>query len=137
MDRDIVVDTNVIRLYGTALDPAFRQFFTWLFRRGVLAYSQKLLGEYGRLRSNEVAALINHLMTGRRLQKYDRQVIENINDRHFRYRSNHADRWHVRLVMCTNRRLCLSQDQRLVSDVNRFPRFKSKAAVHPNQLKYQ
>ena len=137
MKKDIVVDTTVIRLYGVASDPIFRDFFSWLFKKGVLACSQMLLTEYGRTRSNTVASLIDHLVIQGRFRKYDRQKISAVNDRHFTYTCNHADRCHVQLVMCTYRRFCLSQDGDLVNDVNRFPRFKASAATRPDHLNYK
>lgn len=100
MENDIVVDATVIRLYGAARDPVFKDFFRWLFGEGILACSQMLLVEYGRIGSNAVASLIDHLVRERRLQKYTRERIRRIDDRHFAYTCNYADRWHVRLV-CT------------------------------------
>lgn len=137
MVRDIVVDTTVIRLYGVAGDPVFKDFFRWLFGEGVLAHSQMLLTEYMRIGSNTVASLIDHLIIAGRFRKYERKDIEAINDKHFAYTCNYTDRCHVQLVMCTERRLCLSQDANLVNDVNRFPRFKATAATRPDQLNYE
>lgn len=137
MEKDIVVDTTIIRLYGGASDPVFKKFFSWLFSKGVLACSQMLLSEYKRIGSNAVASLIDHLIRNRRFRRYERTKVDAIRAKHFRYGCNYDDKCHVRLVMCTQRRLCLSQDRRLVRDVNCFPGYRARAARRPNELKYE
>ncbi len=137
MVEDIVVDTTVMRLYGVAKDPTFKAFFAWLRGKGTLACSKKLLMEYGRVQSMFITTLMDELIRSGRFQNYAKERIAKIKDSHFQYRCNYEDRWHLRLVMCTYRRLCLSQDNKLVEDVNCFSGFYARAARNPGELDYK
>ena len=137
MDSDIVVDTNVIRLYGVAGDPVFKTFFAWLRSNGILACSQKLLVEYHRSGSSLVAGLVADLLIARRLRKYSPSEIESIRHGRYRFRSNRADHHHVKLVMRSCRRLCLSLDEDLRYDVNNFPGYGGQAASRPDEIPYR
>ncbi len=137
MEPDIVVDSNVMRLYGAAHDPAFKAFFSWLRTAGVLACSQKMLVEYSRTGSSLIAALLDELLLASRFRKYSGDQIATIKQRHYKFRSNYADHVHVKLVMCTCRRLCLSQDDSLRYDVTHFPGFAAQAAARPEDLPYR
>lgn len=134
--KDIFVDTNRIRLYGVAKDPVFKVFFTWLFKKGTLTCSQKLLVEYGGINSDAIASLIDHLIREGRLDKHPKKIIESVDDAHFHYLSNKKDRWHVKTVMCSRRKLCLAFDSNFVRDVKAFPRHRAQAASKPNALPY-
>jgi hypothetical protein len=136
MEPDIVVDANVMRLYGVADDPLFKVFFAWLRSDGVLACSQKMLVEYGRTGSSLIAALLDQLLLASRLRKYAPAEIKAIKRGKYKFRSNYTDHVHVRLVMCTYRRLCLSQDENLRYDVNNFPGYAARAAARPEDLPY-
>lgn len=136
--KDIVVDTSAMRLFEGAKDPDFKNFFRWLVSEGVLTVSNYLLKEYSGIGSNGVAALIDILRSTNppRYNKIERKRIDTFNDRGFRYSCNRKDKCHVKLVMLSFRRLALAQDSNLVNDVNRFPRYKARAAKRPHLLPY-
>ncbi len=119
--KDIVIDTNVIRLYDTPADPRFKALFIWLSSSGTLSVSKKLLNEYFGTGNRLLAPLINRLIAGKRFVAIESSEIKAFTlDRHFRYTCNYKDRWHARLVFLTTRKRLVSFDIPLVKDVNRF-----------------
>lgn len=133
--KDIVIDATAIRLFGVAKDIEFIKFFSWLQNDGVLTVSSYLIKDYNGFRSHYIAALLSHLINSGRFNKIPTKTIKSFKDHHYRYRCN--DRFHVRLVMLSDRRLALSNDDNFIYDVNNFPGMRSTAARRPSQLPYQ
>src|SRR5437762_14387561 len=119
--RDIVIDTNVIRLYDKPADPIFKALFKWLGEKGSLVVSQKLLIEYVGTGNILLAGLISQLIKKKRFIRVQNHALNSFTaDRHYNYRCNPKDKWHARLVFLSPRKLLVSLDNNLVSDVNRF-----------------
>jgi hypothetical protein len=137
--KDIVVDTNILRLIGKAKDPEFVSFFSWLRKIGVLTVSTYLIKEYSGVGSPEIAALIEALKhsTPCRFNKVRKTEIDRFDDRHFKYACNFRDRCHVKLVMLSCRKIAISQDNNFINDVNRFPRYHARASNRPSGLNYE
>lgn len=119
--KDIVVDTNIIRLYGNSPDVQLRDFFLWLDQFGCLTISQKLLREYIGTGNRLLASFIDNLTKNGRLIRIENSVLKRFNDdRHYKYTCNHEDILHARLVFLSSRKLLLSEDVKLVKAVNDF-----------------
>lgn len=119
--KDIVIDTNVIRLYDKPADPIFKALFKWLGQRGTLVVSQKLVVEYGGIGNKLLAGLINRLIAEKRFIRIDSEAIKNfVEDKRYNYTCNGKDVWHARLVFLSPRKLLVSFDDKLVNDVNGF-----------------
>ena len=138
--KDIVVDTNVIRLYDKPSDPQFKSLFKWLHEHGTLAISQKLLAEYIGIGNTLLAGLINRLIANGRLSHIGSKELKAFaEDRRYRYRSNARDHWHARLVFLSTRKLLVSIDKKLVNDVNGFKKLggvKPRASSSPSPAFY-
>jgi hypothetical protein len=141
LTRDIVVDTNIIRLYANPDDPLIRALFVWIRDFGTLALSQKLLAEYIGIGNRDLAGLIDRLTRAGRINSISNQRLKEFNqDRHYAYTANSKDRWHARLVFLSIRKLLVSVDKKLINDVNGFKRMggvKPRATSRPQRALYQ
>jgi hypothetical protein len=121
--KDVVIDQNVMRLYGAAKDVAFISFFTWLRQKGTLTMSRSLLKEYGGGGHDLVFVLINEMTRDGRYNLIGNSEIDAFtDDRHYRYTCNGKDRSHARLVFLSFRKRLIAFDRALRSDVNNFKR---------------
>lgn len=135
--KDIFVDSNVIKIYPNVQDEDFKKFFYWLVRDGYLIISNALLGEYNRIRSNAIASLLEYLYKNNRLVKVETKDLECIREKSYKYRCNMADRVHVKLVMVSNRKLGLAFDKKLLHDINNFPGYRASASYKPSKIPYK
>jgi hypothetical protein len=133
--NDVVIDTNVARLFDAPADPKLKPLFGWLAKKGSLAVSQRLLVEYSRHGNQILAALIRDLDDSRRLNKIAAARIKAFtDDGHFAYKCNNADVWHARTVFLSVRKILVSFDGSLRDDVNAFKKIdgiKSRAFDYP------
>jgi hypothetical protein len=133
--KDIVIDTNIIRLYDAPADSIFKQLFKWLGEQGSLVVSQKLVAEYEGIGNKLLAGLVARLIATKRFIRVETHDIKAFTeDRRYRYTCNHEDRWHARLVFLSTRKLLVSRDNNLVNDVNGFRKIngiKPKATKSP------
>lgn len=133
-NKDIVIDTQVMRLYDTPSDPRYKDLFTWIAKGcGKLAVSQKLLVEYFGTQNPLIGVLINQLIAEGRLIRIDSSPIKQFKaDKHYGYTCNIEDIWHARLVFISNRKKLVTHDQALCDDVNGF---KQVNGVKPSAVK--
>jgi predicted nucleic acid-binding protein len=138
--KDIVIDTNVIRLYDEPGDPIFKALFAWLGQHGTLVVSQKLVTEYGGTGNELLAGLIGQLMKTKRFIRVQTSELKAFKaDAHYNYLCNKKDVWHARLVFVSRRKLLVSLDNNLVDDVNGFQKIsgiKPRATRRPNREFY-
>lgn len=132
--KDVVIDTNVIRLYDAPGDPKLKALFVWLSEHGALAVSQKLLKEYDGIGNRLLAPLINRLIAQQRFLRISNSELRAFTeDRHRIYTCNPKDQWHARLVFLSIRKLLVSHDNKLVNDVNNF---KKVSGIKPRATKF-
>lgn len=138
--KDVVLDTNVMRLYDKPKDPAFQVFFRWLRSAGTLTASQKLIAEYCGSTNTLIFVLINELLRDKRYNLIPSQVIKEFSqDKNFHYTCNNKDHYHARLVFLSYRKRLIGLDKKLVNDVNAFPKVdgvKPCACRHPKYCCY-
>jgi hypothetical protein len=139
--KDIVIDTNVMRLYDKPADKTFVDLFAWLGEKGTLTVSQKLINEYEGTGNRLLAGLIDRLTKSSRYNRINNSALKAFNeDRHYNYTCNGQDRWHARLVFLSIRKRLVSIDNRLVNDVNDFRRvsgIKPRATRSPPKNFYE
>lgn len=141
-NRDVVIDTQVMRLYDTPSDLSYKELFSWLVKGcGKLTVSQKLLVEYCGTQNILIGVLINQLQAEGRLIRIGNQQIAQIGvDKHYQYTCNNEDIDHARLVFLSNRKKLITHDQALAKDVNGFKKVngvKPTAVKQPAQNYYQ
>lgn len=139
--KDIVIDTNVIRLYDKPKDKRFLAFFKWLREKGTLGVSKKLIAEYGGTGNRLIFVLINELQKKGRYDLIPNKKIKEFKkDKNFNYTCNNKDIYHARLVFLSKRKLLVGFDTKLVNDINRFKKVdgvKPKACKKPSPGFYE
>jgi hypothetical protein len=130
--NDIVIDTNIARLFDAPADPKLKPLFVWLKDRGHLAVSQSLLNEYSRHGNRLLAILIRDLIDKKRLNRISNQALKDfLHDKHYKYCCNLEDIPHARTVFLSNRKILISFDINLCKDVNGFKKLnKIKAKAY-------
>lgn len=122
--KSIVIDTCVMRLYDAPADPKFKELFLWLQKSGSLVVSQKLIIEYIGTQNRNITILLNKFnldANNKRIIKLEKEAIESFNeDRIFNYTCNIEDHYHARLVFLSPRKKLISQDNKIINDVNKF-----------------
>ena len=120
--NDIVVDANVMSLYGTAAAGQHKGLFVWLGCCGGLCISKAVLREYSRQGSPLVAALVDRLLRDKRCSFIKNSTLKAFEaDAGYAYTCNAEDVAIARTVFRSFRKLLISMDVRLRSDVNGFP----------------
>ena len=121
--KDVVIDTNVMRLYDSPKDKVFKLFFKWLRTKGTLTMSKKLLIEYGGTGNQKIFILINELQRNGRYNLVDSNVLKSFNhDKNFSYTCNNKDKYHAKLVFLSYRKRLIAFDNAFVNDVNLYPK---------------
>ncbi|ACX96366.1 hypothetical protein Hneap_1536 [Halothiobacillus neapolitanus c2] len=140
----IVIDTCVIRLYDAPLDPKYCELFNWINTEGTLYISQKLLNEYVSTKNRNIDILLAMLVKNEEKIRIVRISKNQINtfkiDKNFNYTCNNEDIDHSRLVFLSPRKKLISQDLKLISDINRFKKvdgIKPSATKHPDPAFYK
>lgn len=138
--KDIVIDTNVMRLYDSPKDDVFKKFFHWIRSKGILTMSRKLLLEYGGSGNQKIFVLINELQRKGRYNLIGNKTLKTFTrDRHFKYTCNYKDKHHAKLVFLSHRKRLIAFDDRLIGDVNSFPKIngvKPCACKKPDKCCY-
>jgi len=136
----LVVDTCVIRLYDLPLDPAYAELFKWIDEEGILYVNKKLVGEYISTGNRQVSILLQKLTKDskkKRLIDIKKSEIERFDlDRNFRYTCNFEDQYHSKTVFLSPNKKLITQDKKLLGDVNRFKKVagkKPEAVIRPKK----
>lgn len=120
--NDIVVDANVMALYGTSAAGKHRDLFAWLRCCGGLCVSKAILKEYCRQGSPLVASLLDSLLKEKRCSSIANSTLKAfIADTGYNYTCNVQDINVARTVFRSFRKSLVSLDNKLRVDVNNFP----------------
>lgn len=119
--NDIVIDANVMTLFGKGGAAAYKNLFTWLRCCGGLCVSKAVLNEYSRQGSPLVASLVDLLLRERRCSSIKNSTIKAFGaDSNYNYTCNHQDIPVARTVFRSFRKALISLDGNLRNDVNGF-----------------
>lgn len=149
----IVIDTCVMRLYNAPLDPKYLNLFKWLTERGELYVSQKLVNEYMGTGNRNINILLSQMTRNSSesnikvepelkptIVKISKKSIEGfIADKRYNYTCNIEDRYHAKLVFLSPRKKLISQDKKILSDINGFKKIngiKPSAETKPDPIFY-
>ena len=158
--KDIFIDNNIAKNFAAPLDPHYKELIQWLneydselvkndFSKlhefAHLVVSQKLLVEYLNSsrdcsKPNAIPAIINRLQIQGRIHKKSKSEIEEFKNKFFtkqiekRLLSNVEDHCHIVCVLLSNRKLCLTYDENLTTDLNEFPGNVVKVEKRPENL---
>ncbi len=142
--KSIVIDTCIMRLYDNPIDPVYKDFFNWITHDGTLIISQGLLVEYLRTGNKNISLLLDKLNKNnekKRLIKIDSKDLKKFkDDKNFNYTCNTEDQMHAKLVFLSNRKKLVSQDGKLIIDINNFHKvggIKPEAVKRPSKEFYE
>ncbi len=161
--KDIFIDNNVAKNFATPLDPNYKDLIKWIneFDADIvmknpkkkldyahLVVTQKLLVEYLKSsrncsKPNAIPSIISRLTIQGRIQKKTKLEIENFKKVFFSKKieknllSNQEDRYHLVSVLLSKRKLCLTYDDNLTTDLNGFPGHTVIVEKRPEKLNYK
>lgn len=140
----IVIDTCVIRLYDAPLDPNYIKLFRWVQNDGTLYITKKLLIEYIGTGNRNIQILLNHLTKHEEQSRLITLKSSQINafneDKNYNYTCNLEDIYHSKLVFLSPRKKLISQDKKIIADVNGFKKvdgIKPSAMIRPEPDFYE
>lgn len=140
---DIVIDNSVARHFENPPDAHYRQLILWLQHLGSMAVSKKLFMEIKGTtcgnNSTSLLAIIGLLVREDRINRISNEDLKGFEIKNHiakKLLSNKKDHPHIKLVLLSFRKLCLSEDGNLVTDINKFFGYKATAANRPESLPY-
>lgn len=140
----IVIDTCVIRLYDAPLDPNYVKLFRWVQNDGTLYITKKLLIEYIGTGNRNIQILLNQLTKHEEKSRLITLKSSQINafneDKNYNYTCNLEDIYHSKLVFLSPRKKLISQDKKIIADVNGFKKvdgIKPSAMIRPEPDFYE
>ena len=159
MKRDIFIDNNIACRFSNPVDQNYKALVSWLNDnhvipndleddRAYLVVSNKLLKEYlascrGAFATNAIPNIVNKLTREGRLIKISNEQINTFKSTYFsktvekKLASNAEDRNHIPVVLLSERKMALTNDDKFASDLVNFPGFTVIVSDRPEQLPYK
>ena len=156
MKKDIFIDNNIAsRYFSNPIDADYIELIAWLqtFNKNededaYLVVSPFLLREYFESNRNansrtNIAQIIGDFTKQERLVQFNKKQIEAFQTTHFSKKtmkkllSNAQDRNHIPIILMSERRMALSEDNNLIHDLNQITGFTAITAKRPEELAYK
>ena len=155
MKKDIFIDNNIASKYfSTPTDEEYKKLIEWLAtynedeqNDAYLVVSPHLIREYNesnrnaRSETNILNLLIEFTKQGR-LVNFTKKQIEDFQQKYYSKKvlknllSNAKDRNHIPVVVLSDRKMALSEDNNFLSDLKEFSDFEAITAKRPENLNY-
>lgn len=154
MKKDIFIDNNIACRFANPMDPEMKKLIDWLMKNvegsdknAIMVVSPKLLHEYlascqGAYGMTSIPMIINQLTREGRLTKISNAQIKDFQMKFFskkvekNLRSNQEDRNHIPVVLLSERKYALTNDEKFTYDLRHFPGFKVLVCSKPGNLPY-
>lgn len=154
MKRDIFIDNNIACRFANPMDPEMKKLITWIMHNekdnednAFLVVSDKLLHEYfascqGAYGMTSIPMIVNKLTREGRLVKISNAEIKEFQHKYFtkkvekNLRSNQEDRNHIPVVLLSERKYALTNDDKFTYDLEHFPGFKVLVCSRPENMPY-
>lgn len=159
MKRDIFIDNNIACRFANPVDPNYKNLVAWLNDnhvipenqeddRAYLVVSNKLLKEYlsscrGAFATNAIPNIVNKMLREGRLVKISNDQINEFKSAYFtkaverKLTSNAEDRNHIPVVLLSERKMALTNDEKFTYDLVNFPGFTVIVSDRPEQIPYK
>ena len=153
--KDLLIDNDCAsKHFATPVLDEYRELIRWIMKFNndaddcVLVVSQKLLAEYYRSSSNAesltaIPQLLNLLTKQGRLIKISNSVLKETEKKLFTKKNlrsiscNKEDFPHIIAVALSNRKLAISEDEKLRQSINNFPKLNMQAFKRPSDFDYK
>ena len=158
MRKDLFIDNNIASKFSNPQDKEYIKLTEWLIKFNPedeennnkyahLVVSKKLLGEYNRsaqgaTSDTAIPVIISKLQIEGRLTIVTNQQIKDFKAANYsktterKLRSNKEDREHIPLVLLSDRKYGLSNDDNFIYDLLNFPGFTVLIEKRPENLPY-
>lgn len=154
MRKDIFIDNNIACRFTNPMDPEMKKLIAWIMRyekdgddNAILVVSAKLLHEYiassqGAYGATSIPTIVNQLTREGRLMKVSNAEIKEFQREFFTkkvekaLRSNQEDRNHIPVVLLSQRKYALTNDEKFTYDLQHFPGFKVLVCSRPANMPY-
>ncbi|AYL95007.1 hypothetical protein [Mucilaginibacter celer] len=154
MKKDIFIDNNAAIRFTNPPSDAYKELIQWLNTfsgtddDAYLVISPKILGEYtaslgGSNKNNNMLFIIDKLTREGRLQKFSNNQIKEFHEQHFsnkilrKLSCNQKDRFHIPIILLSDRKMALIEDKAFLNDIINFPGYDVHAASNPDALNYK
>ena len=156
MKKDIFIDNNIAsRYFSNPVDAEHSKLVDWLrtFNEdeetdAYLLISPYLMREYHESNRNatsttNIVQIIGDLTKQERLVNFTKKEIEAFQSQHYskkvmkRLLSNNKDRNHIPVVLLSDRKMALSEDDNFLHDLYEFSGFEPVTAKRPENLDYK
>lgn len=155
MKKDIFIDNNIACRFANPMDPKMKKLINWIMKNeegsednAILVVSDKLLHEYiascqGANGSTSIPMIVGKLTKEGRLLKISNAEIKEFQRKYFTkkveksLRSNQEDRNHIPVVLLSDRKYALTNDEKFTYDLEHFPGFKVLACSRPENMPYE
>mgnify|MGYP000894065058 CR=1 FL=1 len=143
---DIFIDNDAACNFNNNIQGEYSELYLWLISRGYLAVSRHILKEYNDSNNGSnvgcsILIIIAELTKHNRLNRIEDNRINAFmrkpHFKHYNFTANYKDKKHVATIMLSHRQYAISLDNRLVSDVNGFPRFQGVIDTAPSGVPYK
>lgn len=154
MKKDIFIDNNIACRFANPMDPAMKRLIEWLMKNvegsdgnAIMVVSPKLLHEYmascqGAYGKTSIPMVINQLTREGRLTMIRNAEIKDFKMKFFTkkvekcLRSNQEDRNHIPVVLLSERKYALTNDDKFTYDLTHFPGYKVLVCSKPDGMPY-
>ena len=155
MKKDICIDNNIACRFANPMDPEMKKLINWIMKNeegsddnAILVVSDKLLHEYmassqGTYGSTSIPMIVSKLTKEGRLLKISNAEIKEFQRTYFKkkvekaLRSNQEDRNHIPVVLLSDRKFALTNDEKFTYDLEHFPGFQVLVSSRPENLPYE
>jgi len=147
MIKDLFVDNNIAKNFKNPADPEYERLIKWLFEKGHLVLTQKLLKEYHDSNRGNYGQSILSIIA--RLTKEERIVMisnEQLDALRFSKTIDkkciklNKDYWHLKAILLSNRKMAVIIDKAFRDAVNSHPKhegIQACAVARPEEIDYE
>ena len=152
--KDIFIDNNVAKDFATPINPNYKDLIRWLITYNdddddaYLVLSKKLMNEYvassqSCFKSTAITTIISKLTREGRINSFENKEIKTFISTFYkakvvkRLRSNQKDRFHIPIVVLSNRQIAITIDANFAYDLVNFPKSNITVSDCPSKINYK
>ncbi|WP_179333159.1 hypothetical protein [Winogradskyella costae] len=152
--KDIFIDNNIAKDFATPINPDYKELIRWLITYNnneddaYLVLSQKLMNEYiassqSCFKSTAITLIVDKLTKEGRINSFENKEIKAFISTFYKAKvlkkllSNHKDRFHIPIVVLSNRQIALTIDANFAHDLVNFPKSNVTVSDCPSKINYK